>query len=229
MANYLKKFTTLFFRPSAFFTSVAEEKTYWPVLLYVAAALAITNLVSTALGFPALLRSSGGVIAAIAFSFAGIFGGIVLAFVLPFIAAAIVHLGVLAVRGRQGFFNTFKPMAYSLLIAAWYNVVSAVLSLLLDVVFPINYTALDEADTLIKIVTAVPLPHWILGSILLFAYLAHSLYFQVAGVSFFQKLSALRAFAAVVAVPLVLAMILSAITFFFILIAAVIIGAVVGG
>lgn len=129
------------------------------------------------------------------------------AFIAPFINSAIIHLGVLVFGARQGFFATFKPVSYSIVIRAFYGIIAMVLSFGL-LLFMDNMEVAIVLNILMIILALISLLHY--------------LTFQVKGISQLQNISKLRAFFGIIFVPLVIILVIGILILFILLINAVV-------
>lgn len=201
----------LFFKPNEFLNSVEKENEYWPILSFLVLFYLISFLLSIILG----VVNKGEDISYLQYIYSGIMGFIgsaIFYLVLPFIVALVVHLGVLIFGGRQGFFNTFKPMTYSLMIGIIYSFISLVIIFILQFIIPIDpnlITSMQNSQNvqdpkiiidLIKQYFSQPLV--IIGIIISIISMIHQFVFEVKGISKFQKISKIKAFLALILIPL---------------------------
>jgi len=179
MVNYIQKFKILFFEPKVFFKSVTKEKKYFPILLFFVLFYVLGEFISTVFSIPILL-STGGV-AAVATAFFGIVFIAIIAFALPFITSGLVHLGVLLVHGKNGFFNTFKPVTYASAIGVFYTIVSSIIISILNSFGPVS--------------------NIVVGIIFGIATFIHIIYAETVGIAYFHKLSTGKALISVLLFP----------------------------
>ena len=203
MGNYFQKTKHLFLNTSTFFNTVKvkNEKSYFQILKFFVIIYIIYQLISAVLLVPAIRMMSQtpamenlGLL-----SILGIIFGIIFAFILPFISAILTHIGVLIVGGRQGLFNTFKPVTYALVISVVYNIFSSIASFFLNFIYPIDTNILQKTMFSFH---DFPIPHIVLGAVIGISSFIHTIYAEVIGISKFQKMSKLRAFFGVILIPL---------------------------
>ena len=205
----LEKLKLLFFHPDEFFISVKNEKKYFPILIYYAIIYIAFVLIVNLISLPAIIigiykgaNAALSMLTLIIIPFSIIFGAIY-AFVVPFIGSAVTHLGVLIFRGKNGFFNTFKPVTYAMIIPLIYGLVASIIFDIVRILFYMfninsiyNYTAttMNSLDLVLIIFVFI----------IVLVLVIHSVIAQVKGISLFQKLSKLRAFLAIIIIPLIL-------------------------
>ena len=187
----------LFFHPAHFFSSVEKDKDYSKIMFFYVKMMIISSIISLISSITLLIVQNNLKLAIFASLILGAAVSIGLAFLVPFVIAGIIHLGVLIFRGKQGYYNTYKPIAYSLVITVIYTVISTIVSLILNLIHPITNTADLTNPALLLQDKNVILMLAIYLTILVLS-LIHSLIFQAIGVSKFQKISKLRAFFAII-------------------------------
>ena len=194
------KLRNLFFNTNNFFDTVKKEKAYFPILLNFVIVYSVSAIVELLASLP-LIGKVPTARSLLLISFLGVIFSIALSFVLPFIAAGLTHLGVLIVGGAQGFFNTFKPITYAMIISAIYNIISSVISFFLNTAYPISPSVLEQATFAFR---DIPVQHTVAAIIIGLISLVHVIYAEITGISKFQKMSKMRAFVASVIIPLVM-------------------------
>jgi hypothetical protein len=216
--NHLDKSKKLFFKPSFFFEGVANEQKYLPILLYFVVAMIIIQLISGVLrlgiSVPELVKTPSGVFALIVAFFMLLFtiafsAGI--AFAIPFVSAGIDHLGVLTIGGgKKGYFNTFKPATYSMIVGMIYGLVMMVVGYILTLVQPINLTSglATTADiSFMGLMRMIPVSYFIWYGLISIISTVHTLYIEVIGIAKFQGISKGRAFLAIIVPRIILSLI----------------------
>ncbi|MFH1710947.1 MAG: YIP1 family protein [Nanoarchaeota archaeon] len=205
MVSYLSNLKKLFFHPKQFFKSVEKDKDYSKIMFFYVKIIIISSIIGI-IASAIILGIQNSL------TFLGIVGlitnsivSIGLAFLVPFVIAGIVHLGVLIFRGKQGYYNTYKPIAYSLAIVAVYSIISTIVSAILSIINPVNN--LSTTDPLLLLQNPNVIAVMAVTFTILIISLIHSLIVQVIGISKFQKISRLKAFAAIILVTLVLVII----------------------
>jgi len=209
--RYTKRLESLLFKPDKFISSIEKEKDYSkPLFFYIKIAVfSIILEIVLSLAILAVRKTLDS--SAVNLLSSAIFS-LVLAFALPFLLALIVHLGVLILRGKQGFFNTYKPIAYSLPITASYGILSLIIITILAVTIPASSPLLSGDPSNLDITQIFANKGFLISMIISLGIsiisIIHSLYFQVKALSNFQKISKLRAFFSIILIPLVLLIII---------------------
>ena len=212
MVDYIKKLKDLIFHPTTFFNNVEKETEIMPILLFYAVITIILGLVGTLIALPITIKA-GTVIPEFTglgigmIIFLELFVGMIMiaafAFIGPFIASAIAHVGVWMVKGKQGFFNTFKPVTYAMVIAAVYQFVSTIISTIMELINP-TYTAITLGIAEVPSLGSIITPTFIVAIIIGIISFIHVLFVEIIGVAKFQNISRGRAFMAVFVIPLLL-------------------------
>lgn len=194
IADFFVKVKEMFVSPSKFLSSVEKKKDYVDVLKPFFILYFIYFLISP------VINLYNGIINWYAFVLYVIYAMIV-PIILVFLSAGVIHLGVLIFKGKQKFFNTFKPVSYALVIL----VVYMYLSLLAFAIVPYSFldaTAVAEAgvDELKQMYNEfLAQPGVIINLIIMVVSLIHFFVFSVKGIAKFQKISKGRAFASIIA------------------------------
>ncbi len=201
------KISSLFFHTKTFFSKVEKEKDYFPILLFFVVINAAAVLIQFLFTLPALLDLGSGAI--IKQSLSEIYN-ITLAFATPFILALLIHLGALIFGGRQGFFNTFKPLTYTLVIGIFYSLFYTLLSGIYNLVSPLDPSVMANLQAkmqsgLISLSDLAPLRAR-LGMMFIIGVIAiiHSLYAGTIGVAKFQNIKKWKAFFSLILFPLII-------------------------
>ena len=208
--RYLSNIKKLYFHPGKFFASVEKDKDYSKIMFFYVKMIILSSV---------LTLLSSAIILTIRKSFTAqgfislIFNSIVsigLAFLVPFVMAGIIHLGVLIFRGKQGYYNTYKPIAYSLVVVAIYSIISTIVTSILSVIYPANQLPPMTADPAVYFQTLLQDKNFILLLAVAFTILIvsfiHSLIVQIVGISKFQKISKLKAFLSIILISIILIM-----------------------
>jgi len=210
MVSYLSHLKKLYFHPSKFFASVEKDKDYSKIMFFYVKMIIISSII-TILSSAIILTIRKSFILkefiSIIFDSAVSIG---LAFLVPFVMAGIIHLGVLIFRGKQGYYNTYKPIAYSLVVVAIYSIISTIVTSILSVIYPANQLPSMTADPSIYFQTLLQDKNFILLLAVAFTILVisfvHSLIVQIIGISKFQKISKLKAFLSIILISVILIM-----------------------
>lgn len=211
MVDYFHKLGLLIRSPSTFFKTVEKEKNYMTMLLPYAVIFIVVGLFGMLTSLPSLAQEPG--MTAVVLVFAAIVSFLLLvgfAFAMPFISAAFAHLGVLVFGGKEGFFNTFKPVVYGSVIGLLYGLLSSLLQLILSPLFPIPANPQTPQEVFRALLNPVLWTSLFIG----FVSLVHVLIVQTRGLAKFQKMGYGRAFLSLIFVPLVLIVLAVFIVFF---------------
>jgi hypothetical protein len=195
----LEKIKKIFFSPNEFFRSVEKESQYGKILFFVALAYIAAQLFSYLANSIFVLRYSFNIFTIIEQIFGFMFQ-IGFAFAIPFISAGITHLGVMIVKGKQGFFNTFKPVAYAGVVSSIYIVISSIALSVHDLIYPTDWHFIAENLSL----NNIPWGYMILAGVIGIASLIHTVYVEVVGISRFQKLSVGKSLLATLIIPILI-------------------------
>jgi len=203
--GYFSRLKFLFFHPKRFFNSipVKKESRYAKIIFFyviIASAVILLNLIFSIINSIVTLGGQELVLSLIWSVFTA-FMNLGLAFIIPFFTSAIIHLGVLIFRGKQGYFNTYKPAVYSSAIGQVYNLV---IGFLFGIIFLFFLRNIDLQDP--TVLASNPLLLYIgIGYLAIFLIsFIHILYSCIIGVAKFQKMTKLRAFFSVIIIPLII-------------------------
>ncbi|MBW3015575.1 YIP1 family protein [Candidatus Woesearchaeota archaeon] len=203
MNKYVEKLKHLFFNTKTFFNTVTGEREYMPILLFFVVVYAISQLIEVISSIPVIVQTSYGQPLMGIFSFfitlfAALFG-VALAFATPWISAGINHLGVMIFGGKQGFFNTFKPSTYAMMIGMIYNAIAAVILFFVNMFYPMP----------LQVETFAEIPFVTIGIAIVIGIIAfiHTLYAEVIGIAKFQRMSKGRALMAVLILPIMIVLV----------------------
>lgn len=181
----MEKFADCFARPSDFFKRVDKEKIYKPALMQYIIFLLPVIILESLQGAPEL-----GVIGILL----GLFFGVIMLFVGPFIGAAISHIGVLLVGGGQGYLATFKGVVYSQSAVAVYYIFASLL----------GGFALLVGEAAVMGVGFVSVAIYVIAFV-------HSAVLVTIGISHLHKISKIRAFVGAILLPTVAVMLIAGI------------------
>jgi hypothetical protein len=194
----------LFFHPKKFLDSIEGEKNYSKIMFFYVkitlAALIIDFILSIV---TIVLRNSGiAIVQLIGQTLLREILSLGLAFISPFVLAAIVHLGVLILRGKQKYFNTYKPIAYAAAISVVYSIIANAVTWLISMINSSTFDPSNLTPELLFQNTGFIAAMAIYGIITLIG-IINVFYVSTQGVSKFQKISKLRAFLAIIFIPLI--------------------------
>jgi len=204
----LSKISAIMFKPTEFFNSVEKQTSYWEVLkFYVLVGVVVslvTSIISVVVSFSANVALSYGLLFILT---------VVGLFIIPFILTVIYHLGILILGGKQGFYNTFKPATYVMVIGIVYNIVTWLVGVILTLTTSL---AIDDILEMSKggavEFAAMPGPMQIMSiiaSIVGLVSLIHTLIVLVKGVKKFQNMSTGRALIGIILIPIVLGIVVA--------------------
>jgi len=221
--NYVSEVKKIFFHPTEFFNSLKDEneKDYRTPLMfyfYISIAAIVISLIASII--TEIISPQGISITTFILSLlSGIIFQLLMALVVPFIAAGIIHLGVLMFGGKQGFYNTFKPATYSEVITRVYGILMIIISLIFTIMLVSSGThfptlsekpTTEEVNTYMGAALSNPLivANLILSGIIMLISVIHSFIATVIGVAKFQKLKKGKACWAVAIIPLIIMLLL---------------------
>lgn len=212
-----EKLKMLFFHPTAFFEGVAGEASYWTPLIFYAVIFLIVQVISTIISairdWSTMANSAAGAFAVVTFFVISIFSiGFAALFACggPFITAGLSHLGVMAFKGKNGYFNTYKPTTYAYVIGTIYGLFILIANNLLKIYQPLNIV--PDITSFIDIFRMIPVSYYIVFGIIGLISMIHTISAEVIGISKFQSISKGKAFLAVM-VPQVIMMLIAVIIF----------------
>jgi len=192
-----EKLSMTFSRPTQLFNSVSNQKDYWGLFKYYGVFVGIFFLIywvyfnlSPQIQATYGLFVSPGLLWVLTF-IGFVFYALFTIFAGPFISTAFSHLGVMWLGGKQGFYNTFKPLIYGGSLSLSYFIPTFLL-LILGI-----FTGFIGGIIFSFI-----------GGIVALVGMVHSLYVQSTGVAMYHKMSKWRAFFGIILVPLILAIIM---------------------
>jgi hypothetical protein len=127
----------LIFKPNQFINSIEKESEYQPILTSYLFLYVIYFILSVILGLTVTafdLKST----------LLGFTSVVIFSIIAPFFIAGIIHIFVLILKGKQGFFNTFKPVVYGLMIMLMYSFLVLILTTLVHFAMPYDLTVLQN-------------------------------------------------------------------------------------
>jgi len=205
--NYVEMVKQLYLKPTEFFKQRADETDYLDIFLKYIIFIAIIKGLLFIIGiYGDALEGAYLVI----FSLILAILSIILSFLVPFITSGIVHIGVVLFGGKGEFIDTFRSATYSLMIGAIYSFLASLGFEILSLIIPIPIFTNE-----ISIMT----PHLIVGGIVLFAGLIHTIWTMVIGLNTTTGLTKTRSLLAILLIP--------AIVFITLLLISVILGVLI--
>ena len=209
--GHLQRIKLLFLHPGEFFDLVEDEKGYKKPLMYAVIASVIVSFLNTIISALPLFSSPLG-----GFALGGLgliiplflVFGIGFTFALPFLAAGMVHLGVMMFGGKKGYFNTFKPITYAIVIGSLYTLISSIIQgvLTMTIAKPI-YNAPSLGFPMAGAL-GPSIFVYAVGIIIGLASFVHLTIIEVIGVSKYHNISKGKAFWGVIIIPLIIVMLL---------------------
>jgi hypothetical protein len=191
--GHLDKLKTLFFHPKEFFDKVAAEQKYMAPVYYLVVVMVISYIIHLFFQLPSF--SSKGVavlIFAIMFYLIGVMFAVGISFAIPFVNAGIIHLGVLVYGGRKGYYNTFKPTGYALIVGSIYGILSLLITDILAIVQPIK-PEVPATITLASIIGMIPTSYLITFAVISVISLIHVIVTEATGISKYHEIPKWRA------------------------------------
>lgn len=219
LSSQLAKLKLLFFHPAKFFKTILNEKDYLPILLFFVIIYMISKIIGIIAFLPITLKflelipkdievSSSLFITNLVVSYISNFiYTAALAFASPFIGSAIAHLGVLIVKGKNGFINTFKPITYAMVIGVIYSTLLVIIVAVTLIIKPVDlniFTSIESPSLIWQSILPyliILIPAVVIIGLVSFI---HILYAEITGIAFFQKISKWRAFLAAFIIPIAL-------------------------
>ncbi|MAG07564.1 hypothetical protein CMI46_02005 [Candidatus Pacearchaeota archaeon] len=185
------KLKQLYFHPNDFFKSVEKEKNYWPILKSYMILYLIGFVISILVGLYLSLGEIDG------FDIlSGLIVAIIFSLTIPFAMSGIVYVGTRIFRSKQEFFNTFKPIAYALMIGVVYSIIVSLILIFL----PIDSSMLDAIENSQDIDAVksaykefLSQPGTIVNLIISFISLIHVFVLSTMGIAKFHKMSKAKA------------------------------------
>lgn len=189
--GYFKRVKTILFHPTEFFGQVTNETKYWPPLKFIIKFYLILFVIQSIFSVLAYL------VASIKIKISSLVLSIGLGLVLSpigviigaFIGAFVVHIGILILGGRQGFFNTFKPLTYTSIVAFSYSIILIIVNGILSLLVTLPSKGIAITNIVIIVIIFI-------------SSMIHTTIVEVIGISKFQNISKLRAFFGAVFLPI---------------------------
>ena len=126
----------------------------------------------------------------------GLIVAVIFSLTIPFAMSGIVYVGTRIFRSKQEFFNTFKPIAYALMIGVVYSIIVSLILIFL----PIDSSMLDAIENSqdVDVVKAaygefLSQPGTIVNLVISFISLIHVFVLSTMGISKFHKMSKAKA------------------------------------
>lgn len=200
--NEFDKLKKLFFKPTLFFEGVASETKYLQPLLYFVVILLISQIINFILTLPSIIKQPMVFFFLIASLFS-ISIAVGIGMIVPFISAAINHIGVLMFGGKNGYYNTFKPTTYAMIIGVFYGLIILIINFIMSLINPITIPS-TPPSSITEALSFIPLSYLIVNGVIYAVSLIHTLIVEVEGIAFCHKISKTRAFLAVIVMMLIM-------------------------
>lgn len=150
-------------------------------------------------------------------------GFVLMSAVLVFLAPAFVYLALKILKVRKGYLNSFKPVAYGMVLMKGYLIVLMIITLILQLIFPVDMSPLAAMQTAQdpEIVRAAlsefmgqtnAIVSIIISGLIYLIAIIHSVLFSIKGLAKFNNISKGKAFGSVV-LALVIAFVIAVILF----------------
>lgn len=206
--KFFSSLKKLFFHPKKFLDDVEKDKDYSKIMFFYVKASILAAIVSFICSLVILSSQNSLAISGVFSLLLNSIVSIGLAFLIPFIISFITHVGVWIFKGKQGYFNTYKATAYSITIVLIYGILSTIIISITGITNPVSITQeqLTLNPELIFQETGY-VASLVISLIILLVSLIHSLAVQIMGIAKFQKMSKLKAFFAIIIMPLILTII----------------------
>ena len=199
--EYWAALKLLFTNPLKFYGSVTKETGYRQIIFKYAIFVAVLQAFLFLVGLYSNIKEDDYLVLT---SFLVLLLRIGFAFAVPFIAAGVVHLGVLMFKGKKDYYTTFKPIAYSLFISIIYGSLATLVYEIINTFLP--------APIIVESISEI-MPHFVSGVVIGVIGMIHVLYTQTIGISYYHQLSKIKAFLAVIIVPLIVVLFFSILMF----------------
>lgn len=207
--GFWEKWGMTFSSPTELFKKVSSEKGYWNLLVYYGVFFLLYMLLYWVFFnlSPEMNELYYGGVGSQAFMWVFsliifVVVGVIAALIGPFIGAGLSHLGVMWLGGKQGYYNTFKPLIYGGVLSMSYSLVVMVLNILGVLLGPIGIIIFSLIGAFVSLGGGI-----------------HALYVQSTGVAMYHKIGKWRAFFGIILIPLILVVVIFflALIFFIIL------------
>ncbi len=197
----LLKYATLWTHPEVFFKAVAKEKEYLQIIVFVVGVALLGELVELLLWWPLAALKGFAMPISFVIAVSGVFVSPMLTVLGSFLAAAVIHLGVLLFHGHEKFFSTWKVVAYASIIPVAYNICTALLQTFAEFLNPFPEQSLMCGANMTW--GAYSIGMTVFFALVGIVMLVHVIYAQVVGLALYHKLPKGHAFVATI-VPLLI-------------------------
>jgi len=205
IVNFFYKSKNLLFKPTKFLNSIEKETRYQPILRTFVILYLIYFILTLIIG---LIFSGSSNIYQIIISF---IYAIIVSAILPFLVSGFVYLGVKIFKGKEGFFNVFKPVTYSLVILTIYGLIMLLFSLIVPFnnIFSTDISSLSQDQAIQIWKDYFSQPGAIINLLINLISIIHIFVFMILGISKFQRITKSKAsFAIILSAVIALAIII---------------------
>lgn len=189
IAGFFSKIKNIYFKPTQFLKSVEGEKQFMPILRILVLSYILYSFVASIISL-----ISGDI--NIAGLFVNLLFALIYAVVFVFACSGIAHLGVLIFKGKQGYLNTFKPIAYALIIGIIYSFIALIFMFIVpfEAFNTEAFEALQDLEAKQQMVSDfVAQPGVMISLIISLISFVHMFVFAIKGISKFQKITKSKA------------------------------------
>jgi len=202
VVGFLSKLKKLYFHPNVFLKSVEGEKNYWPLLRTFLLFYIFYLFVAIIINLSFVNFQTDYLAQLILFVFSI---GLTLVFI--FGISGVIHLGIRIFKGKQGYFNIYKPIIYTATIFIIYTLITILVFRLI----PYEAVPTEILNTTQDLETVKQIYNDFLsqtGAMVAFIIsiisVIHAIIFLVMGISKFQKMTKTKVVFALILSALVL-------------------------
>lgn len=200
--SYLAQLKNLLFKPNLFFEGVRQEREYLGIIIKYIIFMTLLNVIVFFVGMYNDLQIG---VSEVIVSIVSIILIALLGLFLPFVNAAIVHLGVLLFGGstNKDYFVTFKVATYTLFIGTIYAAITTIIEGISQMIWP---TA-NLTDVILQ------LPLVIITTIIGVVGTVHMIWAMVTGLKSYYSLTTGKALLSTLVIPGILILIVLSVIF----------------
>jgi len=182
---YFDRIKRLLTDPAKFFKDASKEKGYWEVLRFFVVVYVFATIIQLIVSIPLNKNLFGSQL--FAYLLSSLVVSIIYAFIGPFIASVIAHLGILILVRGKSFFSTFKAITYGMIVIVGYGVLASIIASIMYLASP----------------NSINLPGFIVNLITIIG-VVHMLIVEAVGVSRHHSITKGKAFFGIILVPLII-------------------------
>lgn len=139
--SYLPKIKDLFFKPKKFLSLIEGEKRYQVLIKDFMLIYILYFIISVLTGLVFQTPTWANLLM-------GFVTTVIAALVVPFVGAGIIHLGVLAFRGKKRFYETYKVGIYTFILMSVYSLILLIVQLIAWFILPYDMSILQQLQTI---------------------------------------------------------------------------------